>query len=271
MRPLCLLPPLNALDSEVNRRDFYRYEEVFEKNTTLMYRPPEMIELFLGYPVNEKVDVWMLGCVLFVLLFFRHPFEEASKLAIVNCAYRVPKQHQYSPEIMALLGLMLTANPDQRVSAFELNDILAGFARDKRLLIPEDLRARARLAEEQEAELRKPSPPPPPKKQEKQPGKKPQPANKQPLMELTNEWGEFMKASVKGREYRDDGADFSSFGTESKPAMVSEWGTSGTFANLFRGPMPMPTTPRMDEMEESLEGQSQMVPYFAFGGRRPER
>lgn len=50
------------------------YEEEWEKNTTLMYRPPEMADLFLKYEVSEKVDVWMLGCVLYTLCFFIHPF-----------------------------------------------------------------------------------------------------------------------------------------------------------------------------------------------------
>lgn len=60
--------------SQIQQRDFAQYEENFEKNTTLMYRPPEMADLFLRYEVNEKVDVWMLGCVLFTLCFFVHPF-----------------------------------------------------------------------------------------------------------------------------------------------------------------------------------------------------
>ena len=29
-----------------------------------MYRPPEMCDLYLGYEVNEKVDIWMLGKLL---------------------------------------------------------------------------------------------------------------------------------------------------------------------------------------------------------------
>ena len=34
--------------------------ESFERYTTLMYRPPEMIDAFFGYPVSEKVDIWVL-------------------------------------------------------------------------------------------------------------------------------------------------------------------------------------------------------------------
>ena len=32
-----------------------------------MYRPPEMIDKYLKEDVDEKADIWMLGCVLFIL------------------------------------------------------------------------------------------------------------------------------------------------------------------------------------------------------------
>ncbi len=35
--------------------------ELFEKYTTLMYRPPEMIDQYQKYPVGTQVDIWMLG------------------------------------------------------------------------------------------------------------------------------------------------------------------------------------------------------------------
>mmetsp|Transcript_32086 Transcript_32086/g.31490 ORF Transcript_32086/g.31490 Transcript_32086/m.31490 type:complete len:104 (-) Transcript_32086:540-851(-) len=41
--------------------------ELFEKYTTLMYRPPEMIDKYQKYPVGTQVDIWMLGCVLYTL------------------------------------------------------------------------------------------------------------------------------------------------------------------------------------------------------------
>lgn len=35
--------------------------ELFEKYTTMMYRPPEMIDQYQKYHVGTKVDIWMLG------------------------------------------------------------------------------------------------------------------------------------------------------------------------------------------------------------------
>lgn len=48
--------------------------EEFEKYTTMMYRPPEMIDKYAKLSVDTQADVWMLGCVAFTLCFFYHPF-----------------------------------------------------------------------------------------------------------------------------------------------------------------------------------------------------
>jgi len=58
--------------------------EMYEKYTTLIYRPPEMTDQYLGYTVDLQADMWMLGCVLYALCFGKHPFTDAQKLAIIN-------------------------------------------------------------------------------------------------------------------------------------------------------------------------------------------
>lgn len=64
-----------------------RYEEYFDQTTTLIYRPPEMIDTRRGWEIGLKVDMWMFGCVVFTVVFGRHPFQEQGKMAIVNASY----------------------------------------------------------------------------------------------------------------------------------------------------------------------------------------
>ncbi len=56
-------------------------EEEVEKNTTPMYRAPEMVEIWSNNPVDQAVDVWALGCVLYQLCLHVHPFPDGGKLA----------------------------------------------------------------------------------------------------------------------------------------------------------------------------------------------
>ena len=53
----------------VDPKSVARKFESFERNTTLMYRPPEMIDRYAKKDVDEKADIWMLGCILYTLLF----------------------------------------------------------------------------------------------------------------------------------------------------------------------------------------------------------
>ncbi|CAN0171200.1 unnamed protein product [Discosporangium mesarthrocarpum] len=39
------------------------------------YRPPELTQVNPGAVVDERVDVWALGCTLFAMAFGRSPFE----------------------------------------------------------------------------------------------------------------------------------------------------------------------------------------------------
>jgi len=75
----------DTLDYErASKMEISKQMEQFEKYTTLMYRPPEMIDQYLRHSVGLKVDMWMLGCILYTLCFARHPFQNAQKLAILN-------------------------------------------------------------------------------------------------------------------------------------------------------------------------------------------
>ena len=96
--------------------------ELFEKHTTLMYRPPEMIDRYLKYAVTPQADVWMLGCVIFTLCFARHPFAEAQKLAILNAQYTMPdEEHErIGPQMRNLVRSMLTPDPSKRPSVGHL-------------------------------------------------------------------------------------------------------------------------------------------------------
>jgi hypothetical protein len=42
---------------------------VIEKNTTQMYRSPEMCDLFSVSDLGEEVDIWALGGLFFAMLY----------------------------------------------------------------------------------------------------------------------------------------------------------------------------------------------------------
>jgi len=45
----------------------------------------------LGKVVAAASDIWMLGCVAYLLTFRKHPFENEGKLAIITGNVKYPK------------------------------------------------------------------------------------------------------------------------------------------------------------------------------------
>ena len=102
-------------ETKESKRDKF---DIFERNTTFMYRPPEMVDEYGTFPVNEKVDIWALGCILYAILFKQQPFQDAQKLTIIKGDYYIPNEaRDYSEKIFDFIRLMLTPDPRIRPSA----------------------------------------------------------------------------------------------------------------------------------------------------------
>ncbi|GAB6028806.1 DnaJ (Hsp40), sub C, member 6 [Chamberlinius hualienensis] len=96
-------------------------EDELAKVTTPMYRAPEMLDTYNNYPVDEAVDIWALGCLLFVLCFNEHPFEDSAKLRILNGNYNIPANDSQYEVFHDLIRGMLQVNPKDRPN---INDVV---------------------------------------------------------------------------------------------------------------------------------------------------
>lgn len=113
--------------------------ELYAKYTTLLYRPPEMLDQYLGYTVDLKVDIWMLGCILYSLCFGRHPFQEAQTLGILNAHYLMPDDcPEIGEKLRDLIRLLLTPNPAKRPTIEELGAILGRFENSEGIQLSDD-------------------------------------------------------------------------------------------------------------------------------------
>ena len=109
-------------ETKESRRDKF---DIYERNTTFMYRPPEMVDEYGSFPVNEKADIWALGCILYAILFKQQPFQDAQKLTIIKGDYYIPKQAKnYSEKVFDFIRLMLTPDPRIRPSAKQIVDYI---------------------------------------------------------------------------------------------------------------------------------------------------
>ncbi|KAG5000266.1 hypothetical protein JHK87_021338 [Glycine soja] len=106
--------------TSTNHKRFEKPEEMgieednIRKYTTPAYRAPEMWDLFLREVINEKVDIWALGCLLFRICYFKSAFDGESKLQVLNGNYRIPELPKYNSPVTDLIRDMLQARPDNR-------------------------------------------------------------------------------------------------------------------------------------------------------------
>lgn len=78
-------------------------EEVIGKETTQMYRAPEMVDLYMRDVLTEKTDIWALGCILYALCFLSHPFQDAGTLGILSAKINFPANSPFTEDTHAFI------------------------------------------------------------------------------------------------------------------------------------------------------------------------
>ncbi len=100
--------------------------EDIRENSTLAYRAPEQVDLRKACVLNEKVDIWAAGVLLYTLFFLGTPFEGKSEEAISSSilkgfnpgkATKAPKGKPISRGAIEIMGYCMTLNPVKRPSA----------------------------------------------------------------------------------------------------------------------------------------------------------
>lgn len=96
------------------------------EQSTMPYRAPELFDTPTNSRIDELVDIWSLGCIMYALLYLHSPFETAQTeqgsiaLAVMNAQYKFPPKDSYSTEIKSLIEACLTLSAVDRPSAREV-------------------------------------------------------------------------------------------------------------------------------------------------------
>ncbi|GMF80420.1 unnamed protein product [[Candida] boidinii] len=104
-------------------------QELAEEHCTLPYRAPELLDVKVGSEINEKIDIWSLGCTLYALLYGYSPFEREEmqnganiKLAISSGSYSFPSSPEYDEDLKELIKFCIVVEPEDRPS---IEDVLS--------------------------------------------------------------------------------------------------------------------------------------------------
>lgn len=100
--------------------DAMKLQDFAEEKCSLCYRAPELFQVESYAIIDERVDIWSLGCVLYALCFFKSPFDiiyergDSVPLAVLSGKIPIPENSPYSKDLHDLILFLLKANPMER-------------------------------------------------------------------------------------------------------------------------------------------------------------
>ncbi|KAF9560723.1 other/NAK protein kinase [Agrocybe pediades] len=111
-----------------NRSQALLQQDIAAEQSTMAYRAPELFDVKTGQILDEKVDIWSLGCTLYALAYSHSPFENTQTteqggsiaMAVLNAQYKHP-QSAYSQGLKNLIDSMLKVNPAERP---DINEVI---------------------------------------------------------------------------------------------------------------------------------------------------
>jgi len=100
--------------------DARKLEETAAERSSMPYRAPELFNIPSQATIDERTDVWSLGCLLYALCFFKSPYDivhergDSVALAIVSGKSHIPDDSPFSNDLHDLIRDILIVDPKER-------------------------------------------------------------------------------------------------------------------------------------------------------------
>lgn len=97
---------------------------------SMPYRAPELFVCNIGSKIDQSVDIWSLGCLLYALCFFRSPFDDIYErgdsiaLAVQSGKITYDDCHPYTQKVLDAIRAMIAVDPGDRPSIASICEML---------------------------------------------------------------------------------------------------------------------------------------------------
>ncbi|XP_076242348.1 serine/threonine-protein kinase 16 [Calliopsis andreniformis] len=95
-------------------------QDLAAERCSMPYRAPELFNVESYCMVDERTDIWSLGCILYALCYFKSPFDavyergDSVALAVMSANITFPEGAPYNEDMQNLILSMLKVNPMER-------------------------------------------------------------------------------------------------------------------------------------------------------------
>ncbi|ODO11615.1 hypothetical protein I350_00397 [Cryptococcus amylolentus CBS 6273] len=114
------------------RQEALLEQDIASEHSSMPYRAPELFDVKTGKMLDEKCDIWSLGCTLYAVAYGHSPFEvDGQSIAMAVGSGRYKQPPGYSQKFVALIDSMLVVDPEQRPNIQQVIDTTEAALREQ--------------------------------------------------------------------------------------------------------------------------------------------